>query len=95
MIQFTLDQACPLKKAVQRPPNPWWNTELDQIHRELEVLHKKCNHSEEDWNAYANLRRTYRNKIRTEKRKSWRNFCTEAEATKDIAKVVKILKPKP
>ncbi|MEO0804506.1 MAG: hypothetical protein AAFY57_19895, partial [Cyanobacteria bacterium J06642_2] len=95
LIQSALNKACPLRKAVQRPPNPWWNPELDQIHKELGDLHEKCSRSQENWDAYVSLRRTYRNKIRAEKRNSWRAFCSEAEATKDIAKVVKILKPKP
>ena len=94
-IRWALDQACPLVGAVQRPPNPWWNHELDEVRDELAVLHNKCKDSPEDWEAYVNLRRIYSNKIRREKRLSWRKFCTKAETTKDIAKVVKILKPKP
>ena len=94
-IRWALDQACPLVGAVQRPPNPRWNHELDEVRDELAVLHNKCKNSPEDWEAYINLRRIYANKIRREKRESWRKFCTKAETTKDIAKVVKILKPKP
>ena len=94
-ILRALDAACPLKKATDRPPNPWWNQELDEVRKELAVLHKNRMNSPEDWAAYTNLRKIYANKIRKAKRASWRDFCTRAETAKDISKVVKILKPKP
>ena len=94
-ILVALESACPKRGAVQRPPNPWWNRELDEIRKELTLLHKKSKDSPAKWESYTNLRRIYANKIRKFKRDSWREFCTKAETAKDISKVVKILKPKP
>ena len=48
-ILVALELACPKKRAVQHPPNPWWNGELDKIRKELKLLHKKCKDSPTNW----------------------------------------------
>ena len=95
LIQKALDKSCPMKNAVKRPPNPWWNEELEQIRQELRGMANVCNNSPERYTAYRNLKSIFVRKIRKAKKKSWQDFCTKAESTKEISKIVKILKPKP
>ncbi len=40
---------------------------------------------------YDNLQREYKRQIRAAKRKSWRQFCSEVESTKEISTLVRIL----
>ena len=94
LIQEALDTACPLKPALQRPPNPWWNSELDDLRKELKHAHDRRSQSQEAWESYHELRKDYRKKISQAKRETWREFCTKAETAGDISKIVKILKPK-
>ena len=94
LLKTGLDKACPRRKAVARPPNPWWSTDLDKVRGELAVLHSKLR-TQSEWEAYQSLRRTYVRMIRKAKRDSWRQFCTKAETVKDLSKIVKILRPKP
>ena len=97
LISEGMNKSCPMKKAVNRPPNPWWNTELDVIHKELKVLQAKSSKSRtaEDWNAYRSLKKLYGSKIRRAKRETWQKFCDDAETVKDISKIIKVLRPKP
>ena len=46
LIREALDVACPWKKALKQKPNPWWNTNLDNIRRELKTLSMKRRRSE-------------------------------------------------
>lgn len=95
LIQKALDEACPLKRAVGRPPNPWWTPELDRLRSETVRLSQKCHRSDEDWQSYRDSRRHLAREIRKAKRVSWREFCNKAETAKDISKIIKILRPKP
>ena len=97
LISEGLNVSCPMRKAVNRPPNPWWNTELDVIRKELVALQSKSSmsRSEEDWNAYRSMRKLYGSKIRKAKRDTWQKFCSDAETVKDISKIMKVLRPKP
>ena len=94
-IDTALESACPLKLALHRNPNPWWNSDLDQIREELRTLNNKRKNSDEDEHAYRELRKLYNKRIRREKRESWQKFCSKAETVKETAKIMKILRPKP
>ena len=89
-----LDVACPLRKALNKNPNPWWSAELDQIRSELRELCIKRKRSEEDEHAFRSLRKLYTKRICRAKRKSWQDFCTKAETVKEVSKIMKILRPK-
>ncbi len=97
MIQEALDIACPLKKAVPRAPNPWWNRELDELHAILKETHKAyTDHPESEARVgdWKEARRRFRYAVKRAKKESWQEYCTEAETAKDLSKVIKNLKPK-
>ena len=94
-IQMALDAACPLRKATNQMPHPWWTPEIDQVKRELKTLCMRRRRSEEAEDAYKSLRKTYTKMITKSRRESWRKFCSQAETAKEISKIVKILKPRP
>ncbi len=95
LVQESLDKACPLKPALKRPPNPWWNSELDDLRKELKRAHGKRKQNDECWESFIALKRRYKNAIITANRETWRQFCTKAETIGDISKVVKAIRPKP
>ena len=94
-VRQALDVASPLRPAVRQSPVPWWTGELDQIRDELKKLSMKRRRSLEDEEAYRCLRKVYTKRITKNKRESWRDFCKKAETTREISKIIKILRPKP
>ena len=81
-ISEAFDQACPLKKALKRKPNPWWNEELESLRNQIR------GHGVDE-ETRRDLIKEYRIKIDKAKQTSWRQFCTKAESTKEVADLIK------
>ena len=93
-INVALDAACPMKNQARPTTNKWWNKELEKLRQEVRTLEKRRNNPEVR-ETYLEVRRKYSREISNAKRESWRDFCSKAEAVKDVANLVKCLEPKP
>lgn len=94
-ISREFDHVCPLKPALQRRPNRWWNADLDTARNALRAALKSVRRD-----GHTSLVKTplyqvrykrYKRLIKEAKRDSWRKFCSEAETAKDVADLVRIL----
>ena len=81
-IQTALDEGCPLTQGINKRPNKWWNSSLENKRKELDQTKGELHRS---------IRKEYSKMIKKAKRESWRAFCTEASSTTDISRLVKIL----
>ena len=81
-IREALDISCPLSASIQKKPNKWWDNSLES--KRKEVMNTKME------NRKA-IRKEYSNMIKKAKRESWKRFCSEADKTTDVSRLVKIL----
>ena len=93
-VSQALELACPKKKAIRRKPNRWWTPGLEVLREEVKDLSKISHRSQENWDCFQSHMRTYKYEVRRAKRLSWQDFCTRAESAKELADVMKKLKPK-
>jgi hypothetical protein len=84
-----LNFVCPLKAAINRRPNPWWNSKLNQLRSKVRRLGaaKARRNSEE----YGEALREFKREVLKAKKNSWRDFCSKADGAKDVANIIKIL----
>ena len=94
-INKALLLACPPKKALKRPPCPWWNDEIENCRKKIRRLtnHDRFRSRNRSKNKHADeikeLRKEYRNLICKAKNESWKKFCSDLSSAKDISKMAK------
>ena len=85
-------------KTKSKPPT-WWNTELNNLRREVRKAHSKWrrgslnpsmtpNEVSELKDAYHDTRKEYSKCIKKSKRDSWRKFTTECEDIYMLNKII-------
>ena len=92
LVRDSLDLACPMRRALDRVPQPWWTLELQEMRDALKALKGRAENSEANRLTYLEARHEYRRTIKQEKRKSWQEFCSKAESAKEVSKIMQILK---
>ena len=90
-MRVALDVACPMKPALPKKPNTWWNPELERLRDEVRELAKRQSYGPDSREAFAAKRREYSRVIVEAKRESWRNFCSQAKDPNDLSRLVKSL----
>ena len=90
-IKKALDEACPLRPALNRKPNKWWNLNLEKQRKKVNKLAEKRFFRDELKEEHKRERLMYTSMIKKAKRESWKDFCSEIKSAKDISGLVKIL----
>jgi ribonuclease HI len=94
MVKVALDAACPLKTSTPVKPNSWWNESLE---KQRKVLRRLFNVKKNSWHHQERWREAllvYRKAILEAKKRSWKEFCSRAESSKDVSDIMKMLKSK-
>ena len=94
-ILLALDHACPSSRPPPPKMNRWWNKELEELRRKVRALEKRRKYHPLAKEAYVDARRVYSRAISKAKKDSWRDFCSKADTTRDVARLVRCLEPKP
>jgi len=93
-IQETLEAICPKRRALNRPPNPWWNEDLTALREEVRILNNARLSSGEANESYIKKRMEYSRAIRKAKKESWQDFCTSQESMKALSGLMQKLDKK-
>ena len=90
-IREALDLACPLRPTMNRKPNKWWTKELEKLRSKVRLLRDNRNLNNIWQEKYKNARAEYKTRIWEAKRKSWQDFCSNSESSKDLSNLMKVL----
>ena len=94
LINRAMEVACPIKRALDRVPHPWWTLELTEMREEVKRLKDRAENLEAARLEYLDSKHNYRRTIRKERTESRRDFCSQAKSAKEISKNMQILRPK-
>ncbi|XP_043071893.1 uncharacterized protein LOC122322821 [Drosophila grimshawi] len=85
--------ACPISKPVHKKKPPWWTPQLNVLRQSCRSLFNaaKAENNDQQWSKYKLSLAEYKIATRREKRKSWRDFCTEIDSTTEAARLRKVL----
>ena len=85
------EKACPEKERKYKTKIPWWNKELTNIKNKTKKLRRKAtkSRSKEDWAKYKDSDQEYNKQIKSAKKQSWKDYCSETVKLKDLAKIPK------
>ena len=91
-ITQTYETSCPAKQRKSSKRVPWWNQELSRHRtRARKLLNRAMRRNTRiEWENYREAHRSYKKLIRASKRKTWREFCQEAEALPLVARLRKV-----
>ncbi len=94
-LQGALDRVAPRKRKKLSITNTWWNDKLTQKRKILKRVygnrHKHANLKKK----YHDLKKDFGNEIRRAKTASWRAFCSKADSSKEVSRLVQILENPP
>ena len=91
-LYVQLDKVAPRRKITSKRKSGWWTPALEAKREELLHFRQKNLMNDPGIARKVNgIRREYRSLIRKEKRKSWREFCSQATSAKDISSLVQIV----
>ena len=96
-INKAQEKSCRPNKPSNKTKPTWWTKELSD---QRKITRKQFNqakyyNSDEEWQKYKDSLKLYNKVLRTAKRSSWRNFCTEIEATSEASRLRKVLSKDP
>jgi hypothetical protein len=86
-----MDLLMPKKPALPSKPMSWWNDELEDMKSRLKKLDINKNKTQEGKQAYQELKNEFKKAIKASKEASWQKFCTNAESTKDVSNLIKVI----
>ena len=93
-INLALDAQAPKRRVTLSKPRPkWWSDSLTKRKREINA-YKKRRYANFDRLHFDNLKRQFKYEIDQAKKDSWRTFCSSANSTSDLSKLIKTITSK-
>ena len=92
-LETALDKACPIIHVRQKFKGSVWFSEKLGLHqRKVRKQYdnaKRCN-TQEEWNKYSSMHRTFKRKCRKARTASWRHFVTDTENEHKMSRLARI-----
>ncbi len=94
-LHYALDRVAPEKYKKISTTNTWWNESLSRKRLILKHVYKNRNLHANTGQKYLDLKKDFAKQIKKAKMDSWRSFCSSAESSREVSRLVQIIENPP